>query len=76
MSLDAAINILQAEVDAFGQGTKRQPRDGDPEWYLLRAKTLGLSSLKRMKQLELGSSAKMADQFHVQCIRHVKAEAA
>jgi hypothetical protein len=50
MSLQRAIEQLQAEVDAFNQGTPSQPKDGTTEFFLLRAKALGLASLKQMEK--------------------------
>lgn len=57
MSLAAAIAQLEAEVLDFGQGTARQPKEGTADWFLLRAKSMGLSSLKRAQQLRLDSPA-------------------
>ena len=76
MSLEAAIRILQAEVTAFGQGTKTQPAEGSPEWFLLRAKVCGLTLLKKMQQLELDKSPKGADILYKKYSREVKAETA
>lgn len=42
-----AIDLLAAEVDSFGQGTPAQPKDHTPEWFLLRAKSLGLAYLRQ-----------------------------
>jgi hypothetical protein len=74
VSLDRAIEQLQAEVTAYGQGTLTQPLPDTTEWFLLRAKTLGLSSLKRMRQLgvELDSSA--AERYYRKSSKAVKAE--
>jgi len=44
--LEEAVASLEAEVLAFGQGTKDQPEDLSRDFYLLRAKSLGLSYLR------------------------------
>lgn len=67
MSLDRAIEQLQAEVDTFQQGTQNQPKEGTVEWFLLRAKALGLSQLKRMKQLGTEGNAAASERFYRAC---------
>ena len=53
--LENAIEELQETVNAFGQGTSSQPKDGSTPWYLLRAHTTGLAYLKRLQQLGIES---------------------
>jgi hypothetical protein len=74
MSLDKAIEILQKEVEAFGQGTSGQPKDGTAEWFLLRAKSNGLSFLKRLKQLGIEESPAASERFSREIKRFVKLE--
>lgn len=50
MSLAQAITQLQAEVTSYGQGTLTQPLPRSTEWFLLRAKAVGLSLLKQLQQ--------------------------
>jgi len=64
MGLDLAIEQLQAEVIAYGQGTLAQPKEHSTEWFLLRAKVLGLSSLKRMKQLGVEADPAAAERYY------------
>lgn len=56
-NLSNAIDELAAELAAFNQGAKQQPRDGSTEWFLLRAKTCGMAYLKRLAQLGVESDA-------------------
>lgn len=56
-NLANAVTELEEEVASFHQGTKTQPRDGSTEWFLLRAKVIGLSYLKRIEQLGVESDA-------------------
>ena len=72
MSLTAAIRQLQAEVDDFRQGTVSAPKEGTQEWWVLRAKSLSLSTLKRADQLALGSSPQQAERFFGSCSRQLK----
>lgn len=74
MSLTAAIRMLQAEVDAYGQGTPRAPKEGYPDWYLLRAKSLALSALKRADQLALEASPAGAERYFSACGKLFKNE--
>ena len=66
MSLDTAIAVLGTEIAAYQQGTSTQPSEGTADWYLLRAKSLGLSCLKRQKQLQIENDPGA-------CERHYKA---
>lgn len=72
MSLDAAIKVLEAEVSAFQQGTKHQPKEGSADWYLLRARALSLSHLKRMQQLNLQGDIAAAERHYRKCSNLVK----
>ncbi len=74
MSLQSAIEMLQAEVDDFGQGTSRQPKEGSADWFLLRAKSLGLSSLKRAAQLKVDKSPVAANRHFLAVSRVLKHE--
>ena len=49
MSLDSAIKQLEDEVLSYNQGTKKQPKECSADWFLFRAKTIGLAALKQMK---------------------------
>ena len=57
MSLARAIATIEAEMTALGLGTKDQPAEGTEGWYLLRAKALGLSFLRRATQEENNPAA-------------------
>lgn len=57
MSLPSAIAQLEAEVEDYGHGTPRGPKEGTSDWFLLRAKRLALSSLRRASQLQLNEPA-------------------
>lgn len=63
MSLERAIATLEAEVAGFKQGTPDQPREGTEGWYVLRAKSLGLSLLKRMRKIGSMSAREEEDLF-------------
>lgn len=52
-NLATAIEILEAEVAAFNHGTQAAPSIGSAEWFVLRAKALAVSHLKRIRQLGL-----------------------
>lgn len=49
MSLDDAIAVLEIEVAGFKLGTQDQPKADTPEFFLVRAKAVGLSMLKQMR---------------------------
>lgn len=74
MSLDRAIQLLQAEVAAFGQGTKNQPQEKSTEWFLLRAKASGLSLLKRMQQLGIENDPAAAEHYYRRASKDAKLE--
>ena len=67
MSLERAIELLEAEVADFRQGSPGQPKEGTPEWFLLRAKALGLSSLRRMQQLQVGGDPAASERYYRSC---------
>lgn len=72
MSLDRAIAQMEAEVAGFKQGTPDQPAEGTADWFLLRAKAIGLSNLRRMKQLEVGSDPAAAERYYRKCTSALK----
>lgn len=67
MSLASAIAQLSAEVAEFKQGTVTQPKEGAADWFLLRAKSLGLSYLKKAQQLALEGSPLRAEKLQESC---------
>lgn len=71
---EAAITMLEAELAPFAQGSKQQPKDGTPEWFLLRAKAHGLTLLKRMVQLGVHESPKSSELFARSVGRFLKAD--
>ena len=75
MSLDRAIEQLQTEVTSYGHGTPTQPKPESAEWFLLRAKTLGLSALRRMKQLGVAGDPAAAERYYRRSSNEVKAVA-
>lgn len=71
-ALEAAIEVMAAEVAAFQQGTKSQPAEKTTDWFLLRAKSLGLSSLRTMKAQQLDEDPVGAERFHRTASIHMK----
>lgn len=68
-ALDSAIDSLRAEVEAFHPAhAAARPAAGTTDWFLLRAKSLGLSSLLRMRQLGLDPAA--AERYHQAAEKH------
>lgn len=63
MSLQRAIEQLQAEIDEYGQGTAQTPKEGTDDWYILRAKSVGLTFLKRVNQLRLDPNLAAVERF-------------
>lgn len=74
MSLSAAIKALEAEVTDFRHGTPNAPAEGSQDWWLLRAKSLALSSLKRADQMALGGNPRGGERFFSSCGRLLKHE--
>lgn len=74
--LDDAIDLLSAEIAAFNAGTQAAPRPSSPEWYVLRAKTLAVSHLKRMRQLGLDQDqdGRAAESFYRRTSQTVKGD--
>lgn len=70
--LENAIAQLQDEVDLFQQGTKVQPKDDTSEWYLLRAKSLGLTYLKQLQGQGLEGRARQCEQLYTSASKHFK----
>ena len=67
MSIDAAIALLDAEVQGLQPTPARAATPawaGSSDWFLLRAKSLGLSSLRRMKQLGVDVDPPASERFH------------
>lgn len=71
--LDAAIAVLEEEIASFQQGTKDQPKEKTTDWFLLRAKSLGLSSLKTMAARQLADDPVGAERFHCNASKYRKA---
>ena len=68
-ALDAAISAMEREIaDLMPVNRPSQAgpdvNTGSPDWFLLRAKSLGLSSLRRMAQLELHGDPVAAERYH------------
>ena len=70
--LESAIALLEAEVEAFQQGTKFQPAEKSEAWFVLRAKALGLSHLRRMAQLRVHDDPAAAERFYRGCQKTFK----
>jgi hypothetical protein len=71
-AIDRAIAQLQEEVDAYHQGTAQAPLEDSPEWFVLRAKSLGLSHLKRARQLGAHEKPAAAERFYRACSKTFK----
>jgi hypothetical protein len=71
MSLQKAIEVIEAELK--DQGTARQPADGTVEWWLMQARALGLSWLRRAGQLELGDRIPAASEHYRKAGKYLKA---
>lgn len=69
--LQEAIAAMQAEVDAFGQGTKSQPKEHTASWFLLRGYTAGLSVLKAMERTQI-SDPKLCERYIGNVLKGVK----
>lgn len=67
MSLDRAIAQMEELISSFQNGSVQASREGTVDWFLLRAHALGLSSLRRMKQLEVGETPAAAERFYRGC---------
>ena len=63
MSLERAILQVEEEMAALGLGTKDQPAEGTTEWFLLRALGIGLSFLRRAKQMNGAPPAEIERHF-------------
>ena len=68
-ALDAAIAVLESEVAALmavnrPSAAGADVNTGSADWFLLRAKSLSLSSLRRMAQLGLHEDAAAAERYH------------
>lgn len=74
MSLRAAIQALQVEVNDFRHGTPNAPKEGTQDWWLLRAKMLALSTLKRADQIALEGNPAGGERFFAACGRQLKHE--
>ena len=61
MRLERALAQMEAEVAEFGQGSVRQPREGTTEWYVVRAKSLGLSFLRQASKRKLEGNPRAVD---------------
>lgn len=66
-SLPNAIAELEAEIASFNQGSKAQPKDGSTEWFLLRAKAVGIAYLKRVEQLGIAHDAGACERVYKKC---------
>lgn len=73
-ALENAISQLEEEVDSYGQGSMRQPPDRSTDWFLLRAASLGLAYLRRLRALELEGSPQASEQIYRKYLRELKDE--
>lgn len=64
-ALDEAVALMGTEVAAYNVGTKKQPLESDPEFFVLRAKSIGLTMLKVMQQR--GLDARRAEGYYKTC---------
>lgn len=67
MGIEQAILQLEGEIAVLQPGTKNQPGEGTTDWFVLRALALGLSNLRRMKQLEVQDDPAAAERFYRRC---------
>lgn len=73
-AIDQAIAELGNEIAEFKHGTLDQPDEGSSAWFLLRAKTLAMTYLKRLGQTGAHGSAKASEQLFKQCTKAFKME--
>ena len=71
--LEAAIAVLEEEVASFQQGTKTQPLVKTTDWFLLRARALGLSTLRTMRARALEDDPVGAERFYRHSLGKMKA---
>lgn len=72
--LQIALSQLQEDIDSYGQGTARQPREGTADWYLLRAQVLGMSWLRRLNDLQLDQDVDAAERMYRNGAKYYKGE--
>lgn len=71
MSLPAAIAQLEEELGALGLG-KRPPAEGSADWFLVRAKALGLSHLRALQEKGLAGDLESCEKCYKGCLKHHK----
>ena len=76
MSCRSAIALLAAEIEALGHGTSRAPKTGTADWYLVRAKALGLAALRQMQALGIEDDPTACDRLYKSLVREGKEEVA
>lgn len=64
MSIERAIVELEEQIAQYQPGTKQAPKEGTSEWFLLRAYALGLTHLRRIKQLGVESDVAASERFY------------
>jgi hypothetical protein len=64
LPIENAISQLQEEMEAYGQGTQKQPKEGTTEWYLLRCCALGISYLRRIQELGVVEDPAAAERLY------------
>jgi len=72
MSLDRAILRLTEEIAEYQHGTPQAPKEKTVDWFLLRAKSLGLTCLRRMQQLQVEEDVAGAERFYRACAKSFK----
>lgn len=76
MTCRSAIILLEQELESLGHGTSRAPRAGTVDWYLVRAKALGLSALRRMEALGIADDPAAVERLYKSLVREGKEEVA
>lgn len=71
MSLDLAIAELETAVEAAVSATP-PIREGSAEWYIMRTQAMGLSFLRRVKQLQIDGDHGAVERLYRKCLTENK----
>ena len=65
---------LDLEVECYGHGTANQPKEKTQEWFMLRARSVGRTLLRRMEQLSLEGNPAEAERLYKSVLKAIKAD--
>lgn len=72
-NLDIAIARVKAEIDAYAPGSSTAPKEGTPDWFVLRSLVIGYTYLVRLSTLQMQDDPASCERLYRRAAQHFAA---